>query len=222
MQDNILSKDYYLSKKRNATAMSNIVDLLKHLLHFTRNCLFVVLILVSFLVSITLIDSVINQFRSEKLPALIDTYEIVSPSMTPTIKVNEAIMVRRVDYKSLKKGDIITFKSSDSRLNGMVITHRINEIVKDKNGKISFITKGDNNYSVDDAMVLPENIYGKVVTKIPFYSTIKKVISNPLIIISIITILVVLIINRNKKNKRSIYEDEIELLSFEEEKLEII
>lgn len=222
MQDNVMSKDYFSSKNSSSGFMSNFVDLLKHLIHFTRNCLFVILILIATVVSITLIDGVINQFRSQKLPALIDTYEIVSPSMTPTIKVNDAIMIRRVDYKSLKKGDIITFKSSDPRLNGMIITHRINEIVKDEKGKVSFITKGDNNYSIDDALVLPENIYGKVVTKVPFYSTIKKVISNPLIIGSIIIILLLLIINRSKKDKNINTDQEIELLSFDDEKLEII
>ena len=89
-------------------------------------------------------------------------------------------------------------------------------------GKVSFITKGDNNYSIDDALVLPENIYGKVVTKVPFYSTIKKVISNPLIIGSIIIILLLLIINRSKKDKNINTDQEIELLSFDDEKLEII
>lgn len=222
MQDNTLSKKYTLSKNSKLNYMSSFVDLLKHFIHFTRNCFFILLTLVALTVSIVLVDNVINQFRDKKLPALIDTYEIVSPSMTPTIKVNDAILVRRVNYKSLKKGDIITFKSSDPRLNGMVITHRINEVLKDKNGNISFITKGDNNYSVDDAEVLPENIYGKVAVKIPFYNVIKKTISNPLIIAGIIVILLGLIINRNKKIRNMQSGEEIELLTFDDECVEIL
>ncbi len=222
MQNNILSKGCVLTKNNKTNALSNFVDLLKHLIHFTRNCFFVLLVLIALTVSIALVDSVVNQFRNKKLPALIDTYEIVSPSMTPTIKVDDAIMIRRIDYKSLKKGDIITFKSSDPRLNGMVITHRINEVLKDSKGNISFITKGDNNYSVDDAEVLPENIYGKVFVKIPFYNAIKRTITNPLIIVGIIVILLGLIINRNKKGKNRQISEEIELLTFEDEYVEVL
>lgn len=222
MQDNMLSKDYILSKTSKTNVMSKFVDLLKHLVHLIRNCFLVLLALITLTVSIVLVDSIVNQFRNKKLPALIDTYEIVSPSMTPTIKVNDAIMIRRVDYKSLKKGDIITFKSSDQRLNGMVITHRINEVLKDEKGNISFITKGDNNYSVDDTEVLPENIYGKVVVKIPFYNVIKKTISNPLIIVGIIVILLALIINSNKKGKNRQKSEEIELLTFDDEYVEVL
>ncbi len=221
MQDKTLSKNYINSKFFKTKAMSNIVDLLMHFTHLLRNFVFALIIIIAFVISIVLVDKGINAFRTEKLPALIDTYQIVSPSMTPTIKVDETVMVRRVDYKNLKKGDIITFKSSDPRLNGMVITHRINEVVKDKNGNVSFITKGDNNQFVDEAKVLPSNIYGKVVVKIPFFATIKNMFSNPIFIAVVILILFGLIVSRNKK-KYTDKEEEVELLSFDEENIEII
>lgn len=222
MQDNVLSNGYVTSKNSKTNALSNIVDLLKHFVRFVRNIFVVLLAFVTILVSIVLIDKGINAFRSEKLPALLDTYVIATPSMTPTIKVDDAVLVRRVDYKDLKKGDIITFKSSDPRFDGMIITHRINEIVKDSNGNISFTTKGDNNVVVDDAKVLPENIYGKVVTKVPFYSTIKSLISNPIVIALFIVVMVALIVNHNKKSRNITKKEEIELLTFDEEAIEII
>ena len=222
MQDNVMSNGYVASNNSKTNTMSNVVDLLKHALHFIRNILLTLLIFITFIISIVLVDKGINVFRNEKLPALLDTYVIATPSMTPTIKVDDAILVRRVDYKSLKKGDIITFKSSDSRLNGMVITHRINEVITDENGNITFVTKGDNNKNVDDAQVLPENIYGKVMVKVPFYSAIKKTISNPIVISLVIVVMVALIVNRNKKSKKIEKEEEIELLTFDEEAIEII
>lgn len=222
MQGNILSNGYITQKNNKTSILSNVVDLLKRFAHFIRNIFIVLLVFVTALVSIVLVDKGINAFRNEKLPALLDTYVIATPSMTPTIKVDDAILVRRVDYKNLKKGDIITFKSSDPRLNGMIITHRINEVVEDSNGNISFITKGDNNTFVDDAKVLPQNIYGKVVTKVPFYSTIKNIISNPIVIALFIVVMVAIIVNRNKKSRNITKKEEIELLTFDEEAIEII
>ena len=222
MQDNVLSNSYTRSKNSKTSILSNVVDLLKHFVHFVRNIFLVSLAFVTIIISVVLVDKGINAFRNEKLPALLDTYVIATPSMTPTIKVDDAILVRRVDYKDLKKGDIITFKSSDPRLNGMIITHRINEVVTDGNGNVTFITKGDNNSVVDDAAVLPQNIYGKVVTKVPFYNTIKNIISNPKIIALFIVVMVALIVNRNKKNKIAPKKEEIELLTFDEEAIEII
>lgn len=222
MQDNTLSNGYITSKNNKTSIMSNVVDLLKSLAHLVRNFLLVLLAFVTIIVSVVLVDKVINVFRDEKLPALLDTYVIATPSMTPTIKVDDAILVRRVDYKDLKKGDIITFKSSDPRLNGMIITHRINEIVKDGNDNVTFITKGDNNTVVDDATVLPQNIYGKVVTIVPFYSIFKNIISNPIVVALFIVVMVALIVNRNKKSTIVNEKEEIELLTFDEETIEII
>lgn len=222
MQDNVLSKGYISSNSKKTITVSKNVDLLKHFIHLVRNMFLVLLVLVSMLIVVILVDAGINQFRDKKLPAILDTYEIVTPSMTPTIKVNDTVMVRRVDYKTLKKGDIITFKSSDSRLNGMIITHRINEVIKDSNGNYTFITKGDNNEYVDDASVLPQNIYGKVVVKVPFYTTIKKVIGNPITIALVCVLIFGFIVNKKKNNALQGSKKEIELLSFREEEIEII
>ena len=60
----------------------------------------------------------------------ISFYTIVSPSMNPTIKVNDAIIVKRDNNDKYIVGDIISFYSTEYDSNGMVITHRI--INKDK------------------------------------------------------------------------------------------
>ena len=224
MNNNILSKDFISSKNSKTTLVSSVVELFKRFFHIIVNCIFALMIIISVFIAVILIDKGINVFRTEKLPALFDTYEIVSPSMTPTIKVNEAIMVKRTDYKELKKGDIITFKSSDSRLNGMIITHRINDIITDSKGNIKFITKGDNNAVVDETPVLPQNVYGKVISKIPFYSNFKKLIGNPIFLAIMIVLLFGLIVNKNNKNKNISTEEEkeIELLDYNENEVEII
>ena len=87
--------------------------------------------------------------------------------MLPEIQVKDVVVTKKVDAAELEKGDIITFASSDSRFLGTIITHRIIKKNQDKDGNITFQTQGDNNNVADSALVQPNNIYGKVILKIP-------------------------------------------------------
>ncbi len=90
----------------------------------------------------------------------------VSESMEPTINKNDVILIRSVDIKSLKRGDIITFYPSNNIFAKTTVTHRINEIITE-NGDIEFITKGDANETEDIAIVENSDILGKVILIIP-------------------------------------------------------
>lgn len=98
---------------------------------------------------------------------LYGAFVIVSPSMVPTIKVQDAVVIKNVDAKRLRKGDIITFTSTDSHYAGLTVTHRIIDIETSEDGKLLFRTKGDNNNTPDDALVTEDNIDGRVFLKIP-------------------------------------------------------
>lgn len=113
------------------------------------------------------VDLVHNIRNGETKYPLLNAYIIVTPSMVPTIKVEDAIIVMRKEPEELKKKDIITFTSSDPRYSGLTITHRIVGIEKMSNGELYYRTKGDNN-NVEDATLVPaSSVYGKVILKIP-------------------------------------------------------
>ncbi len=114
---------------------------------------------------------------------LFNSYVIVSPSMVPTIKVNDAIIVKRENNDKYIVGDIISFYSTEYDSNGMVITHRI--INKDKKNEKSsvYTTKGDNNTIADKNNVKTDNVYGKVLFILPKIGFIKNFLSKPLNII---------------------------------------
>lgn len=119
----------------------------------------------------------INNIRSgnPKSP-LLGAYIIVTPSMVPTINVEDAIIILRKEPEELKVKDIITFNSNDPRYSGLTITHRIVGIEKMSNGEIFFRTKGDNN-NVEDATLVPSsNVYGKVILKIPLIGYIQYIL----------------------------------------------
>ncbi len=110
---------------------------------------------------------------------LLSAYVIASPSMVPTIKVNDAVIIKRVNNDDLQVGDIITFANEELNVNGYTITHRIVGKEKSSNGEYVYYTKGDNNNSEDDGIVKREDIYGKVILKIPKIGFVQNFITKP-------------------------------------------
>lgn len=95
-------------------------------------------------------------------------YTIISPSMTPNIKVYDSVINVHVDRpEDIAVGDVITFVSSSILTPGMTITHRVIAITNDDDGQICYQTKGDFNNVADQACAKYSNIIGKVVFKIP-------------------------------------------------------
>ena len=123
------------------------------------------------------VDLTKNIKAGETKPPLLGAYIIISPSMEPTIKVEDAIVIVREEPENLKVGDIITFTSNDPRYSGLIITHRIVGIQKSDTGSFLFRTKGDNNNSEDAALVPSDNIYGRVILKIPKIGYIQYVLT---------------------------------------------
>ena len=110
---------------------------------------------------------------------LFSTYVIVTPSMVPTIKIDDAIVVKRVDNDKYKVGDIITFKSKDSNYEGLAVTHRIVEKHSISDKTSVYTTKGDNNKVIDPVSVKTDAIYGKVLFKVPYVGKVQDFLSHP-------------------------------------------
>ena len=107
----------------------------------------------------------IAEKREETAP--FGLYTIISPSMTPNIKVYDVVFVKKVDTSDLKVDDVITFYSTNSFFGGTPITHRIVEILDVPQNGTMYRVKGDANEDADQEKVLPTNVVGKVVFKIP-------------------------------------------------------
>ncbi|EMA6342200.1 signal peptidase I [Bacillus cytotoxicus] len=82
---------------------------------------------------------------------------VLSGSMEPTFLTGSVIAIEPTkDGSKYQKGDVITFKESDTK----IVTHRIID-VQNANGKVMYVTKGDNNNGPDMKPVLAENVIGK-------------------------------------------------------------
>lgn len=100
--------------------------------------------------------------KKEKTP-LFGFYTIISPSMEPNINVYDVVLVKKTNINKLKKGDVITFYSTNNYFGDTPITHRIVNI----DDRTSIIVKGDYNEKADNEKVIPKNIIGKVILVIP-------------------------------------------------------
>ena len=156
-------------------------DVLQFFLNFFTKValyvIFILLILIFILFLLFFIDLLYNIHSGEDKPPLFDAYVIVSPSMVPTINVEDAIVIKRMDPEDLKRGDIISYFGMDSYYSGKVITHRIIGIEKSSDGDLSLRTKGDNNNVADGVLVNEDNVYGKVLLRIPKLGYIRRFLS---------------------------------------------
>ena len=134
-------------------------------------------ILLSIIFFIYFGDLLIN-LNSKKSP-IFNGYVIVSESMIPTININDAVVVKRVDNDKYKVGDIISFSSNDINYRGLIVTHRIINKENITTSNSIYTTKGDNNLVADRASVLTNQIYGKVLFIIPKLGYIKNFFNKP-------------------------------------------
>ena len=218
-------KEYFDTNHDDVVSLIEVVQFFFHFI--TKVILYVILILlvlIFFLFFFYFVDLLYNISSGEDKPPLFDAYIIVSPSMVPTINVEDAIVIRRMDSKDLKQGDIISFLSTDSYYNGKVITHRIIGIEQASDGSLLYRTKGDNNNVADGTLVSEDLVYGKVMFRIPFLGYVRQFLSTyfgwilcialPLLYLIMTEVIKVrkLLNQRKKKLLESNVEEDIEII----------
>ena len=185
----------------------------------------IILIPILFVNGVILVNSFIHP---DEIPSFFGwkPFIVLSGSMETEIDAGDVAVVRETDTASLKKGDIIAFKSGE-----IVITHRIYDIIQEE-GETRYITKGDNNNAEDNGYVLPEQIEGVYQFKISRLGNIEMFIQTPIRMIVCLSIPFIILVlvqivdsKRNQKyieekgNKQKIMEEEIERLKKENEEL---
>lgn len=145
-----------------------------------------VLIIISFiLVFVALLFSM--TISEGKTPSIFgySSLIITSGSMEPEYPVKSIVIVKRTDAEDLRVGEVITFYSNDPSILNIPVTHRISEI-KNIDGNISFVTKGDANQVCDEYEVFEDDIIGKVVGSNDYFGRLISYFSNRWIFLSLI------------------------------------
>ena len=90
---------------------------------------------------------------------------VLSGSMTPVMPVGSVGVVQPTPPDRIVVGDVLTFSSEDH--SGMLVTHRVVEILREGDGAFSFRTKGDANEDPDRSLVLEDAVEGRVLWILP-------------------------------------------------------
>lgn len=120
-------------------------------------------------------------------------FEVITGSMSDTIEIGDIVIVKIIHGNDISLDDIIVFKEEG------IITHRVIEINED-----IIITKGDAN-NAKDKPITRDMVLGKVTKILPKVGIIKKVITTPVVYISIFTTLILFWItfSYDKKDKKT-------------------
>lgn len=167
------SEDTIKNKKRNYKGIFDFIGKI-----FSTTILIILLLVGAFLLYYFIMTKMAIKDPSKKPP--INIYTIVSGSMEPTIKVYDVVIDKAVtNPEDIKVGDVITFISTSSISEGLLVTHRVQE-VKVVDGKYEFVTKGDFNGAADSDTAKFDNLVGKVIFKIPQLGRIQFFVASKL------------------------------------------
>jgi len=104
-------------------------------------------------------------------------FAVLSGSMEPVYSTGDLIYVKKVDYRELGEGDVITYMLSENT----VSTHRVVGVVPDEDDPsvLRYRTKGDANKAEDGTLVHYKNIIGSPIFSIPMLGYVAVYVSSP-------------------------------------------
>ena len=194
-ENNIENKNYFGVRHYNVKVVKEKIQPIKFIASVISYAIFIWLVLIGCTLLVYVADIKIRAAKGDNSPPAYNAYVVLTGSMIPEIQVRDVVITKKRDPKDLEVGDIITFLSSDSRLSGVIVTHRIkNKDYDPTTGRYSFQTKGDNNNVEDFALAQDYNIIGEVIFKIPKLGYVQEILATKggLIIIVLIPCLAVL------------------------------
>lgn len=120
-------------------------------------------------------------------------FTVATGSMAGVYDINDVIIVKDCDTKSLKVGDDIAYQGIRGDLQGKLVTHRIIKMEEKFDGKYIYTTKGVAS-QVEDPSIDEAQILGKVIGILPIISTINHVVKSQVGFFLLIFIPLVLVI----------------------------
>ena len=154
-------------------------------------------------------------------------FAVATGSMVPDYNINDVLAIKEVNHNEIKVGDDITYLGKKQDVSGKIVTHRIIEI-EEKNGKKTYLTKGINN-DVEDPTIGDNQIYGKVVGKVPVVTQINHIVKNqygfffliflPLVIVIFLEIADTVTEMKQDKIEKDKKEDEVNETTEDEEEI---
>ena len=179
MEHNSDSYNYFGVRHYKVKVVKERIKPLKFITSVISYAIFIWLLLIGLTLLVYVADIKIRAMKGDNTPPKYNAYVVLTGSMVPEIMPNDVVVTKKKSAEELEVGDIITFLSSDSRLSGIIVTHRIkNKYYDSTTGKYTFQTKGDANNTEDFALAEDYNIIGEVIFKIPKLGYIQGILAS--------------------------------------------
>ncbi len=93
-------------------------------------------------------------------------YRIITPSMQPTIKINDVVIISRwIDTDSIEVGDIIAFHTTLLNQDDVIVVHYVHEITEENN-TLTFKTIAEGQSEPDRWVINEDDVVGIYTSKI--------------------------------------------------------
>ena len=176
-ENEINNKNYFGVKHYNVKIVKEKINPFKFITTVISYTLFIWLLLIGATLLLYIGDIKIRAMKGDNTPPKYNAYSVLTGSMLTEIAPKDVVITKKVPAKDLEVGDIMTFVTSDERISGIIVTHRIkNKYYDPVTGKYSFQTKGDNNPVEDSVLAEEDNVIGKVIFKIPKLGYIQELL----------------------------------------------
>lgn len=98
--------------------------------------------------------------------------KVQSGSMEPTLSAGDVILCDAYEGGDISVGDVVTFTAPRGAYAGMLITHRVTEIVTEDGEEVGFRTKGDAADGTDTWTLTRDDIVGVYERKMPVVTNV--------------------------------------------------
>ena len=147
------------------------------------------------LFAVVIVMSIYSIVQSKRNPGHIPsvlgirTMSVLSGSMQPVLYPGDMVVVRETDPQSIKVGSVITYRKGGN----VLVTHRVVEVLN-KDGSLTFRTKGDANNVEDTSSVTPDSIIGAMVFRVPYGGYVASFARSPVGFVIFIMVPVILLL----------------------------
>lgn len=118
-------------------------------------------------------------------------FMIISESMKDEYEIGDILVSKKVPVEEINIGDNVTYRGEKMQFKDLIITHKVVE-KRQMGDETYFVTRGLAN-NVSDPEIRYDQIYGKVIYKTIFLSSIAKLMSNQLTYYVLFTLVALII-----------------------------
>lgn len=156
--------------------MKKLIDKIKN--NKVLSIIFKIIKVIVYIVLIALLFVIVVQkvTRNNFSIGGVKVFTVVTGSMKPEYVEGDMLISKSVPSSEIKVGDNVVYHGEKGDMAGKTVTHKVIDI-REENGVVYYKTKGTAN-QIEDPEIKYDQIYGKIVFKLPLLSKLSRLMLN--------------------------------------------